>query len=513
MWKLRGFVHAGATRRLVRNPHFASGRFARGMGSQQGQKLISPPPQQQQLADPRLKHREALLLGASSPWQRLMIKSKWALIKSYRPFNVDELSAFFSWFLLSHIIWIIVGTTTFVSLLIYSLNSIFAKEFIAKLIGKYISYNNDKFAIRFEDAIIPDFQNGMIEFKKVKIHSKHNTDVNLIIDSLKLTLSFKKWQDLRGLIDNVEIFGMNGEVITTNDKIINLFENKNYELNNVKISDSNIYLNGLKLSIFNSEIPKLRLDWLLFDIFNASNISGSVNDSSMFSIHKRQDKLAYVQSMDSDDANPFKRITRFKLDPTSFRTFAGLIDGPQFNWLSDGNVEIVADIMSPDTIDEDSSNLDSKYLIIDLKLLFNDLKVRTPLEPPRLSDGKQIISLDELRPILSYVMASSGSTSGTGANNIASIDPNSAGLASTHPASEHTDELQLSFRTVHKLRDLHNVSTLNESNLLDALTTEIYLDLINHVTEWEIENKNRRLAMWSKAVASQLLVMGIGAMA
>jgi distribution and morphology protein 31 len=40
---------------------------------------------------------------------------------------MDEIGAFFSWFVLGHVIWIIVGTTTFFSLAIFAVNTVFAQ--------------------------------------------------------------------------------------------------------------------------------------------------------------------------------------------------------------------------------------------------------------------------------------------------------------------------------------------------------------------------------------------------
>ena len=68
-----------------------------------------------------------LLAAATGFWSRLKVHFKWLTIKSVRPFNVDEISAFFSWILVGHVIWIIVGTTTFFSLTIFLINTVFAQ--------------------------------------------------------------------------------------------------------------------------------------------------------------------------------------------------------------------------------------------------------------------------------------------------------------------------------------------------------------------------------------------------
>lgn len=79
---------------------------------------------------PKIPHRpskEELLQAANGFWQRLKIRFKWASIRSMRPWNADEWGAFVSWFMLGHIVWILVGTTTFFSLLILSINTVFAQ--------------------------------------------------------------------------------------------------------------------------------------------------------------------------------------------------------------------------------------------------------------------------------------------------------------------------------------------------------------------------------------------------
>lgn len=81
---------------------------------------------------PSMRHihrpsKEELLAAATGFWSRLKVHFKWFSIRSVRPFNMDEIGAFFSWFVLGHVIWIIVGTTTFFSLAIFAVNTVFAQ--------------------------------------------------------------------------------------------------------------------------------------------------------------------------------------------------------------------------------------------------------------------------------------------------------------------------------------------------------------------------------------------------
>lgn len=71
--------------------------------------------------------KEELLAAATGFWSRLKVRFKWFSIRSVRPFNADEIGAFFSWVLMGHVLWIFLGTTTFFSLAILAVNTVFAQ--------------------------------------------------------------------------------------------------------------------------------------------------------------------------------------------------------------------------------------------------------------------------------------------------------------------------------------------------------------------------------------------------
>lgn len=97
---------------------------------------------------PHLPHlhrptKDELLAAATGAWSRFKIHFKWFSIKSERPFNTDDIGAFLSWIFLGHLIWFVVGTTTFLSLAIVTVNTVLAQgslskyvEFLQKLIEK-----------------------------------------------------------------------------------------------------------------------------------------------------------------------------------------------------------------------------------------------------------------------------------------------------------------------------------------------------------------------------------------
>lgn len=85
---------------------------------------------------PKMPHRpsrEELLAAATGFWSRAKVRFKWLTIRSVRPWNVDDWSAFVSWFVLGNIAWLVIGTTTFLSLVIYTVNTVVAQGMLAHL--------------------------------------------------------------------------------------------------------------------------------------------------------------------------------------------------------------------------------------------------------------------------------------------------------------------------------------------------------------------------------------------
>lgn len=98
----------------------------------QGPRPFTPPNRHLMDRLPHMPHlhrptKEELLAAATGFWSRLKVRFKWFSIRSVRPFNLDEITALFSWVLLGHVVWVVVGTTTFFSLLILAINTVFAQ--------------------------------------------------------------------------------------------------------------------------------------------------------------------------------------------------------------------------------------------------------------------------------------------------------------------------------------------------------------------------------------------------
>ena len=174
-----------------------------------------------------------------------------------------------SWFVLGNIAWIFIGTTTFFSLVILSINTVVAQgkssnknleflrltihaETLARWIGDYLTHSAG-IKVVFESAIVPKWKNGVITFQNVFVSRRpgqgkskvskgsstsaaaaaaekrqielegkkeeeedtNYTQFDVTINTVNVTLSFVKWWNGKGLLRDVEIKGIRGVVDRT----------------------------------------------------------------------------------------------------------------------------------------------------------------------------------------------------------------------------------------------------------------------------------------------------------
>ncbi|THY60121.1 hypothetical protein D6C97_03837 [Aureobasidium pullulans] len=351
--------------------------------------------------------KEELLAAATSFWQRLGIRFKWFSIKSARPFNTDDISAFISWILFGHILWVILGTTTFVSLVILAMNTVFAQESLAGWVGNYLTQSSGVKVV-FESAIVPKWNDGVISFKNVfvsrrpgqgssnvtkgssasaaaaaaaaastgkpvgkeqKDEDTNYTQYEVSIDTVNVTLSFTKWFNGKGLLRDVEIKGVRGVVDRTSilpgDPSIDPKSYRHehttgdFEIDSFKVSDVllTVYqpnnFRPFSVSIFSCDLSRFRKQWLFYDLMSANMISGSFDDS-LFTIHPRQTHSHTGLSINEEDGDhsAWKKHSRLRIDGLNIDHLNRGVEGP-FSWIHEGNVDIVADIMFP--ADQDGS--------------------------------------------------------------------------------------------------------------------------------------------------------------
>ncbi|KAL2351628.1 mitochondrial distribution and morphology family protein [Cryomyces antarcticus] len=349
--------------------------------------------------------KEELLGAATGFWSRMRVRFKWFSIRSVRPFNTDDISAFVSWFFLGHIIWIILGTTTFFSLVILTVNTVFAQETLAGWIGNYLTKSSGVKVV-FESAIVPKWGDGVITFKKVFVSRRpgqgqsnvrkgssttaaavaaaaalaekanaggkeeeedtNYTQFDVSLETINVTLSFTKWFNGKGLLADVEAKGIRGVVDRTSVHALEEYVDPrtykhehnpgDFELDSFRMEDLlvTVYQPGnfrpFSVSIFSCDLPQLRKQWLFYDFLSANMMSGSFDDS-LFTIHPRQTHN-YTGAQLSEgrevggEASEWKKHSRLRIDSLNIDHLNRGVEGP-FSWIQEGNVDIVADIMFP----------------------------------------------------------------------------------------------------------------------------------------------------------------------
>ncbi|KAI4209637.1 MAG: hypothetical protein LQ351_007437 [Letrouitia transgressa] len=355
-------------------------------------------------------NKEELLAAATGFWSRLKVRFKWFSIRSVRPFNIDDIGAFFSWVLVGHVIWIILGTTTFFSLVIFMVNTVFAQETLARWIGNYLTKSSG-IKVIFESAIVPKWGDGVITFKNVFVSRRpgqgdgkvskgsptmaaaaaaaierardpgealqrsrgidtngeetNYTQFDLSLDTVDVTLSFTKWFNGKGLLRDVEIKGVRGVVDRTfllhsgEGEDPRSYKHKHqpgdFEIDSFKMEDLLVTVyqpDGFPpfpVSIFSCDLPRLRRQWLFYDFLSANTVSGSF-DNSLFTIHPRQTR-AIVDFEPGDSSESWKKHSRLRIDNLNIAHLNRGVEGP-FSWIHEGKVDIVADVMLPTDVDE-----------------------------------------------------------------------------------------------------------------------------------------------------------------
>ncbi|KAI3320016.1 mitochondrial distribution and morphology proteins-domain-containing protein [Xylariaceae sp. AK1471] len=370
-------------------------------------------------AMPHLPHRptkEEFLAAANGFWERLKVRFKWASIRSMRPWNIDEWGAFVSWFLFGHLVWILVGTTTFFSLVILSINTVVAQETLAQWVGDYLT-ESAGLTVIFESAIVPRWKDGVISFRNVFVSRRpgqikssvskgsssnaaavaaagrgpekelttveeddgNYTQFDVTLNTVNVTLSFVKWWNGKGLLKDVEIKGVRGVVDRTHikwsdehvDPLSYRHEHQpgDFEIDSFKMEDLLVTIHQpggfrpFSVSIYSCELPQLRKQYLFYDFLSANHMSGSY-DGSLFTIHPRQ--VHGVPAGQERSADPlgepdaWKKHSRLRIDGLKIDHLNRGVDGP-FGWIYEGNVDIVADVRFPHDDDDSITKVMSDF--------------------------------------------------------------------------------------------------------------------------------------------------------
>ncbi|KAF1838618.1 hypothetical protein BDW02DRAFT_564718 [Decorospora gaudefroyi] len=523
-----------------------------------------------------------LLEAASGFWSRIKIHFKWLTIRSTRPFNADEIYALFSWIIAAHVLWIVLGTTTFFMLTIFLVNTAFSQETIGKWIGNYLTKSSG-IKVVFETAVVPKWKDGVISFRNVFVSRRPGqgqgkvskgthtemaaaaaaaiaqqekdtqdgvwdkaepeedtnfTQFDISIDTVNVTLSFSKWFNGKGLLEDVEIKGIRGVVDRTCVRTIEGVDPRSYkhehnpgdfELESFKMEDLLVTIyqpNGFRpfsVSIFSCDLPQLRKQWLFYDFLSANMMSGSF-DNSLFTIHPRQTHnytgAQLSSGRDSEDGSSWKKHSRIRIDGLNIDHLNRGYEGP-FSWIHEGNVDIIADVMFPNDDDdsiakvmsdmydrveatvsqqrkhhfsdhaahgfdehgqdhkpqfEEKKDVDKRFMIMDLRVHLNDVRAAVPIFTRDISYVNNAL----VRPIVAYM-------------------------------NSRRTFIPVNCRVVKKVGEFDGSWTLYDSGLMEEVSKEMYEAFARDVLEDRTTRKRRikKVGIWTLQLAAQALFLGL----
>lgn len=505
-----------------------------------------------------ITERDRLLAHSTGILQRLKINVRWVLTKSTRPFNTDDIGAFVSWVLVSNVLLIILGTTTFASLIIYLMNTVLAQEYLATKVGNFLT-KNSALSVVFESAIVPDWSSGKISFRKVFVSRRpkishsftkgsqkealqrtklalsdrllvsredfddgNYTQYDLTIDQLEISLSLTKWLNGKGILDEVSINGLRGVVDRThvvwkpNDdprNYKNVYQPGDFEISNFSMNDVLFTLyqpNGFRpfqVSIFNCNLPQLRKHWLFYDILNADSMSGTY-DNSMFTFHKKYN--VENTPFSSSDASPWKRVTRLRVDNLAIDHLNAGMEGP-FGWITEGQVDMIGDALLPD---KEADALQLTEIITEIgDRLYKEAHRHALLPFPQRPQDSEIdpdkyfimdFSL-KLHNVKAEVPLFS---SELGYINNALIRPIVGYINSTRTY------IPIRCRVVKSISDFEGSWTIYDCLLMRDLSAEVYDAFADYVADDRKRSvRLARVGFWSLQIILQVILMSLGAIA
>lgn len=336
--------------------------------------------------------RSAILNNVEGWLPRQRLRLRLFLMGQVRPMKIDDAMALISWVFVSQTVFVLVGTTSFVSIVLFLANTLSFQEYLGTRVCDYLTrftgYN-----ISFESAIVPRWREGTIRLCNTRIICNDKTwtslkiaeakalgqeidpgtiDINwtywdLDVESIDITLSLWRWLDGRGIVQSAKLKGVRGTcdrshliwpdnwIPTRRIPEFGDFELDSFAVDDALISIKNPNFRPYNLSIFKCKLKNFRKQWLLYDFLCAESIVGSVDDC-LFSVHQPQIKDLKLQK--ELERNWSKLV--FLINQSNLKLYGLPIEhlnaettGP-FSWITKGTVDLDLHFLVPHSVhDED----------------------------------------------------------------------------------------------------------------------------------------------------------------
>lgn len=500
----------------------------------------------------RRKTKEELLKQAHSRWDRFVVHVKWPLIRAYRPFRSDDFSALVSWVLWGHILWIVLGTTTFISLLVWAASKFRAEDVLAQWVGRLVTRETG-LRVVFEEAIVPDWKQGVILLRKVFISRRprgrkqsvmvgsqsqaadeaeaalvgdaapddgNYSQFDLTIDHMAVTLSVSRWLKGLGILKTVEVRGVRGVidrrfVVWDPDydatKHRNVPKSGDFNFQACKIEDVLVTVlqesrGPYQIGIYLADLPRLRKQWLFYDFLSANNMTGSF-DNSLFTLHPRQTPNLRQ--------SPPMKVQRLRIDDVDIRHLNRGVEG-MFGWIESGTVDFLADITLPNDDSELSFREELQDVIERWEASVHGLwhrgeanEIVTSVDRARAIRGRAKAMVIELRCQFNNTRATAP---------LYSRDLNTLNNALIHPIVAYINSrdtyIPIHCRLAKRLQDFDGSWTVYDSALMPDLSRELYSAFAQNVADDEARSRRmKKVGIWSLQFLAQLVLLTLGIVA
>ncbi|KAJ3021100.1 Mitochondrial distribution and morphology protein 31, mitochondrial precursor [Thoreauomyces humboldtii] len=288
---------------------------------------------------------------------------------------------------MGHTLFLLVGTTTFLSLLLGVANSLQFQTYLGKAVSDYVTEETGM-KVTFESAIVPRWKEGVIRLENVSIvcndrtwtelknedrhrkgqrpYAEGELDVNwtywdLTFRHIDVTLSLWRWLDGKGLIKECSLKGVRGEIDRRHvewpedwvpkrrDPQAGDFEMDRFVVEDLLVTIRNPKFRPYNFSIFTAEMPQLRKHWLLYDLMRADIMNGAF-DNCLFSVHKPQRPEIALAA--GEGSSQWGKTSHLKLNGLPIDHLNAGVEGP-LGWITRGYLDIDLQLLFPQTDNDD----------------------------------------------------------------------------------------------------------------------------------------------------------------
>ncbi|KAI0266718.1 mitochondrial distribution and morphology proteins-domain-containing protein [Gloeopeniophorella convolvens] len=517
--------------------------------------------------------RDDFLNAANGFVQRMRVRVRWFFLRNFRKFNSDDISAFVTWFLVGQGLWILVGTTTFFSVVFAIANSLRLQAYVARAISDYLT-SETGVTIIFESAIVPKWKDSRISFKNVYITRRPKIDLNnvedkdrvahvaalgydvsnhpayhtidddddgndkrryseedlkwsmfdLSVDSIDVTLSLWRWLDGKGLIKDAVIKGVRGVLDRRSVQwspdldpasFRHVAQQGDFELESLTLEDLliTVYQPGgfrpYTFSIFRADVGLLRKQWLFYDFMKSEGVVGQF-DNCLFSLHRPQ-SIGKTNEQDAMDGG-WSTLSRFRIDGVNIDHIQAMTteEGP-ISWITSGKLDAVLDIKFPRDSDADALNVFIDALATTAVAVVSDrIPGQRELAKPPLSVPQKHSDEEQDKVIIDIDVRFRDLKAAVPIwTNDLSYSSNALIRPIVAFMNANRTLIPVRCRVVKGLEHFDGSWTMWETGLMDDISLKVYDAFAYHVSQANFNHRVKTVSLWSLQMTASAVLAAL----